>query len=150
MKSQAYAKAKDPTQEFYANQKKILEINPRHPVVKELLKRVQADKEDKTAVSTANLIFETATLRSGYALKDSVGFAERIEGMLRSSLNLSPEEMVEEEEEFNEEGEEEKKDEAEEKEEKEVEGDEDEIIDHTRKNKVEESHSELWEKTTSH
>lgn len=34
MKSQAYAKAKDPTQEFYANQKKTFEINPRHPVIK--------------------------------------------------------------------------------------------------------------------
>ncbi len=41
MKSQAYAKAKDPTQDFYANQKKTLEINPRHPVIKELLKRVE-------------------------------------------------------------------------------------------------------------
>lgn len=41
MKSQAYAKMQDPTQNFYANQKKTLEINPRHPVIKELLKRVE-------------------------------------------------------------------------------------------------------------
>ncbi|KAI1726655.1 hsp90 protein domain-containing protein [Ditylenchus destructor] len=65
MKSQAYAKARDPTQEFYFNQKKTFEINPRHPVVKELLKRVEADPEDSVAVSTAELLFETATLRSG-------------------------------------------------------------------------------------
>lgn len=97
MKSQAYAKAKDPTQDFYANQKKTLEINPRHPVIKELLRRVADDKEDVLAVSTAKLLFETATLRSGFALKDSVGFAERIEGVMRGSLSLSPDEAVEEE-----------------------------------------------------
>lgn len=94
MRSQAYAKANDPTQEFYANQKKTLEINPRHPVIRELFKRVEADKEDKLAYNTATLLFETATLRSGFSLKDSVGFADRIETMLKTSLNLSPEEAV--------------------------------------------------------
>jgi len=38
MKSQAYAKSKDPSQEFYAMMKKTFEINPRHPVIKELLR----------------------------------------------------------------------------------------------------------------
>lgn len=79
MRSQAYAKANDPTQDFYANQKKTFEINPRHPVVKELLRRVEADPEDPKAEATAQLLFETATLRSGFALQDQVGFAERIE-----------------------------------------------------------------------
>lgn len=72
MKSQAYAKAKDPTQEFYASQKKTFEINPRHPVVKELLKRVVADSDDQKAKDTATLLFETATLRSGFTLQDQV------------------------------------------------------------------------------
>lgn len=94
MKSQAYAKAKDSTQDYYASQKKTLEINPRHPVIKDLLSRVKADKEDKMAYNTASLLFETATLRSGFSLKDSVGFAERIELMLKASLSLDPNEMV--------------------------------------------------------
>ena len=81
MKSQAYAKAKDPTSDFYANQKKTFEINPRHPVVKELLRRIDLDQDDSTAHATAQLLFETATLRSGFALQDQVGFAERIEGV---------------------------------------------------------------------
>lgn len=79
MKSQAYAKTKDPSQEFYAKMKKTFEVNPRHPVIKELLKRVQDDAEDPVAISTAQLLFETATLRSGYSLDDQIGFAERIE-----------------------------------------------------------------------
>ncbi|KAJ1349115.1 Endoplasmin [Parelaphostrongylus tenuis] len=95
MKSQAYAKAKDPTQDFYANQKKTFEINPRHPVMKELMRRVIADKEDQKAKDTALLLFETATLRSGYSLEDQVGFAERIESVLRQSLDVDPDAQVE-------------------------------------------------------
>lgn len=95
MKSQAYAKSKDPTQDFYANQKKTFEINPRHPVVKELMRRVIADKKDQKAKDTALLLFETATLRSGYSLQDQVGFAERIESVLRQSLDVDPDAEVE-------------------------------------------------------
>ncbi|CAJ0602597.1 unnamed protein product [Cylicocyclus nassatus] len=95
MKSQAYAKAKDPTQEFYAMQKKTFEINPRHPVVKELLRRVVADADDQQAKDTAMLLFETATLRSGFSLQDQVGFAERIEAVLRQSLDVSKDAEVE-------------------------------------------------------
>ena len=57
---------------YYANQKKTLEVNPRHPLVKELLKRVETDKEDKTAKDLARVLFETATLRSGYMVKASI------------------------------------------------------------------------------
>ncbi|CAI2350325.1 unnamed protein product [Caenorhabditis sp. 36 PRJEB53466] len=97
MKSQAYAKAKDPTQDFYATQKKTFEINPRHPVIKELLKRVTASEDDVIATSTAKLLFETATLRSGFSLQDQVGFADRIEAVLRQSLDVSQDAQVEEE-----------------------------------------------------
>uniref|UniRef100_A0A1I8BEN9 HATPase_c domain-containing protein n=1 Tax=Meloidogyne hapla TaxID=6305 RepID=A0A1I8BEN9_MELHA len=107
MKSQAYAKAKDPSQEFYAMMKKTFEINPRHPVIKELL---------SVAKSTARLLFETATLRSGYSLSDQVGFAERIEGILRKSLDLSATAEVEDEMEVIEDDAEEKKEDGEKKE----------------------------------
>uniref|UniRef100_A0A183C020 HATPase_c domain-containing protein n=1 Tax=Globodera pallida TaxID=36090 RepID=A0A183C020_GLOPA len=112
MKSQAYAKARDPSQEFYAKMKKTFEINPRHPVVRELLRRVEEDAEDPVAQSTAHLLFETATLRSGYSLDDQVGFAERIEGILRKTLDLSATAEVEEELEIVEEEEPEKKEEG--------------------------------------
>lgn len=41
VRAQAYAKKSDPTQQFYMNQKKTLEVNPRHPLIKELLRRVE-------------------------------------------------------------------------------------------------------------
>lgn len=39
-------------------------------------------------------MFETATLRSGYLLPDTAGFAERVERMLRLSLDVPLEEAV--------------------------------------------------------
>jgi len=97
MKSQAYAKSKATTQDYSSSQKKTLEINPRHPVIKELLKRVVDNKEYKLAVNTALLLWESSTLRSGFALRDTSGFADRIDVMLKSSLNLHPDDMPEEE-----------------------------------------------------
>merc|ERR1712142_1159456 len=88
MNSQAYAKAKDPSNNFYATQKKILEINVYHPLVKELNKKVTADPEDQTAKDLVRVMFETATLRSGYTIKDSLDFASRIERMLRMSMGV--------------------------------------------------------------
>ena len=34
------------------------------------------------------VMFETATLRSGFTVPDSAGFAERIERMLRHAMNV--------------------------------------------------------------
>lgn len=43
------------------------------------------------------MMVEAATLRSGYDLKDSTGFADRIESMLRRAMGVSMDEKVEEE-----------------------------------------------------
>ena len=100
-KAQAYQKTGgDSMSQYYFNQKKILEINPGHPLIKELLKRVEADAEDPRAMDSVSLMFEAATIRSGYELGDSKGFADRIERMLRTTLNISPDEKVEEEPEY--------------------------------------------------
>lgn len=120
MNSQAYAKAKDPSQNFYASQKKTLEINPYHPLVKELNKRVVKDEKDEAAQDLARVMFETATLRSGFVIRDSLDFAKRIERMLRMSMGVDLHAAVELPEE---EDEEEKKEETEEiKDEEEEEG----------------------------
>ena len=79
---------------YYATQKKTLEINPRHPLIKELKKRVETDKDDQTTKDLAMVLFETATLRSGYALSDTYTFAGRIENMLRLSMGISLDEEV--------------------------------------------------------
>jgi len=110
MKAQAYQKANDPNNQYYATQKKTLELNPRHPLIKELRRRVEASSEDQTTKDLAVVLFETATLRSGFALADTADFAGRVERMLRLSMDVSLEEQIEEEPE-EEEGEEEKEEE---------------------------------------
>merc|ERR1712167_414484 len=42
--------------------RKTLEINPNHPVVVDLLSKVKADKEDKSAVDSAAVLFQTALI----------------------------------------------------------------------------------------
>jgi len=97
-RAQAYQKSGgDSTMNYYLNQKKTLEINPRHPLIKDLLRRVEDSQNDKTAFDLANVMVEAATLRSGYDLKDSAGFADRIESMLRRAMNIPADEQVEEE-----------------------------------------------------
>lgn len=54
---------------YYANQKKTLEVNPRHPLIKKLLDLVEKDASDQSAKDLSRLMFETANMRSGYQLK---------------------------------------------------------------------------------
>lgn len=110
--SNAHSKMQDSTREYYLSQKKSLEINPRHPLIKELLRRVQSDKSDETARSMANIMFETATLRSGFMLRDTSSFASRVEVLLRKTLGIPEDAQVEEEPEIPEDEEEQKSESA--------------------------------------
>merc|ERR1719268_588455 len=125
IQSQTHSKTQDMQRDYYLNQKKTLEINPRHPLIKELLRRVEDNPADKTAKDMAVMMFNTATLRSGYALKDTVNFAEHIEQMMRQTLGVDADEPVDEEEEITDEEptEEEEDEEEEDDEEEEVEED---------------------------
>lgn len=96
--SQTHSKSQDMNRDYYLNQKKALEINPRHPLIKELLRRVEDSAQDPVAKDMALMMYNTATLRSGYMLKDTVAFAQHIENMMRETLNISKEETVEDEE----------------------------------------------------
>lgn len=97
MKSQAYQKSKDTGNEYYSGQKKILEMNPRHPLVKKLKQRAGEDRENPTTKDLALVLYESAVLRSGYSLTDTLGFSQRIESMLRLSMEIPLDEPIEEE-----------------------------------------------------
>ncbi|XP_008281449.1 endoplasmin [Stegastes partitus] len=97
MKAQAYQTGKDISTNYYASQKKTLELNPKHPLIKQMLSRVNTDAEDQTASDLAVVLFETATLRSGYQLADTKAYGDRIERMLRLSMNVGLDEQIEEE-----------------------------------------------------
>lgn len=92
--SNAHQKSDDPQRTYYLNQKKTLEINPRHPLIRELLRRVEADEADDTAKEMALMMFRTATLRSGYMLQETADFADTIEKMMRQTLGVSLDEQI--------------------------------------------------------
>ena len=74
--------------DYYLKQKKNLEINPRHPLIQELMRRVVDDKNDAVAKDMGLLMFETATLRSNFHLDDIASFANRVEILLRKTLGV--------------------------------------------------------------
>lgn len=92
MKSQAYAKAGGADANI---QKKILELNPFHPLVKELNNLYKADPESETAADLANSLYDTALLRSGYSLRDTTAFSDRMEKLLKRSFNVDADAKVE-------------------------------------------------------
>lgn len=47
---------------------------------------------------TAELMYQTALMESGFVLSDPKDFASRIYGQVKSSLNISPDAAAEEEE----------------------------------------------------
>jgi heat shock protein beta len=87
----------DASKQAYMKGKRVLEINPRHPIIKELRERVVKDSEDVTVKQTAQLIYQTALMESGFVLNDPKDFASRIYESVKSSLDISPDVAVEEE-----------------------------------------------------
>merc|ERR1712178_185324 len=99
--------------------RKTLEINPNHPVVIDLLSKVKANKEDPAAKDTAQVLFQTALIESGYELADASALVNRVYRLMSKELGVDPdapltEVEVPEEEEEAEEEEDDDKEEAEE------------------------------------
>ncbi|KAK4434630.1 Endoplasmin [Sesamum alatum] len=87
----------DSRKQSYMRGKRVLEINPRHPIIKELRERVVKDPEDENVKQTAQLMYQTALLESGFILNDPKEFASRIYSSVKNSLRISPDATVEEE-----------------------------------------------------
>merc|ERR1712242_22931 len=97
--------------------RKTLEVNPNHPVVADLLAKVKANKEDSAAMDTAQVLFQTAIIESGYEIADPSALVNRVYRLMSKELGVDPDAPLKEVEvpEEEEEAEEEKDDEAEEK-----------------------------------
>lgn len=87
----------DANKQAYMRGKRVLEINPRHPIIKELRERVVKDPEDESVKNTAQLMYQTALMESGFMLSDPKDFASRIYDSVKSGLSISPDATVEEE-----------------------------------------------------
>merc|ERR1711881_601197 len=58
--------------------RKTLEINVNHPVIIDLLNKVKADKEDAAALDSAQVLFQTALIESGYEIADPAALVNRV------------------------------------------------------------------------
>merc|ERR1712151_338428 len=70
--------------------RKTLEINPKHPVVADLLAKVKADKEDKSALDSAQMLFQTALLESGYEIAHPSALVNRVYRLMSKELGVDP------------------------------------------------------------
>lgn len=95
-KSNAHSKSNDVTREYYLSQKKSLEINPRHPFIKEMLRRIESDPEDPMAKDMTSIMFEMANLESGYMLSDPISFKSKLRNLLGEKLGVDESAIVEE------------------------------------------------------
>merc|ERR1712167_260638 len=98
--------------------RKTLEVNANHPVIVDLLAKVKSDKDDASALDTAQVLFQTALIESGYEIADPSALVNRVYRLMSKELGVDPDAPIKEVEvpEEEEEAEEEDKDDDDDKE----------------------------------
>jgi len=80
--------------------KKTLELNPHHPVIKEMLKKVKSidnDDDDMTELKEyADLIFNMAMLNSGFLIENPTDFTNPLQKLLKVGFGLNRDAPIEE------------------------------------------------------
>ncbi|KAJ9107872.1 hypothetical protein QFC19_002778 [Naganishia cerealis] len=103
----ANAREDDPMLPMMKQMPKILEINPRSPLIEGLLERVYdlpqsddmeeeedpesrvASHEEEELRETVRILLDTAMIRSGFLVSDTNTYFDRVESLLRRSLGVS-------------------------------------------------------------
>merc|ERR1712038_211870 len=61
-----------------------------HPVIVDLLNKVKADKEDAAALDTAQVLFQTALIESGYDIAEPSALVNRVYKLMSKELGVDP------------------------------------------------------------
>merc|ERR1712176_805914 len=70
--------------------RKTLEVNVNHPVIVDLLSKVKANKEDTAVLDTAQVLFQTALIESGYEIADPSALVNRVYRLMSKELGVDP------------------------------------------------------------
>jgi len=73
----------------YMAAKKVMEINPRHPIIAELAVKSSKSDDEELARDLAWLLFDVSRLNSGFDIEKPQEFSERMYRLMKSGLNLS-------------------------------------------------------------
>jgi len=76
--------------------KRNLEVNPGHPVIRELFNRVQSEPDSDETKEMAILLYEAALLNSGYSLSDPRDFSTRFFKIFNPAMGIPRDAQVEE------------------------------------------------------
>jgi len=68
---------------------KTFEINPAHPLIRELKSRVENDAKDQEAMDIAHTLFDVALIGTGLTPADPVEFGARLQVLMRLGLGVS-------------------------------------------------------------
>merc|ERR1719158_2711907 len=75
---------------------KTFEINPAHPLIRELKSRVEIDDKDQEAVDIAHTLFDVALIGTGLTPADPTEFGARLQVLMRLGLGVSKDAPIEE------------------------------------------------------
>jgi molecular chaperone HtpG len=69
--------------------KAVLEVNPNHPIVRDLDRMIKVDRESKELEERALLMYDVAAMTSGYEVTDMKSFAKRVMSLMNGSMDSS-------------------------------------------------------------
>jgi len=95
MKNQPLADAQ--RSKSFLTEKKILEVNPKHPIILSLLDTINEGKQDSVTEDIAKILYESSSLSSGYSLDDPAELTLRVYKLLSRSLGVDENYQHEEE-----------------------------------------------------
>lgn len=79
--------------------KKTLELNPHHPVIKELLSKVKAaagGEVDQEVTEYADLLYNMALLNSGFLIENPADFTQPLQSLLKVGFGIRRDAPIEE------------------------------------------------------
>ncbi|GMI16912.1 hypothetical protein TrLO_g7074 [Triparma laevis f. longispina] len=93
MRAQAFS---DSNKNSYLNAQKTMEINPRHPLITKLLDMVLEDDRSQGAKDAAMMLYDTASLISGFQIEEIEDYNKRMLRVLKDNMGVESFDLEEE------------------------------------------------------